>query len=360
MKTNFSKFAVGTVFNAYQKSLIVSPQHKKIIIHYPSRLEAMALDPSKITTNNNLVYTAGQIDFCVSIFKTVTVEISEDGNKYIHIDDNSHRKSLILHACKIMQKALNVTDSIYIKVETDLDLRHCGLGSSSSTIASVASAINEVYGAPMDASDISKFCAQNHGEEIDGDNDNLTPVQCLGGSAVCGNFQGGMIVIAGESVPIAAVELPQNKKVVIGIPKEFTHPDSEQLLKKEVEHMRAFKNTGEVYSKTVAYRMLHEVLPDLVNGNLASAKRLIFDYRWRMGSIKNCSFVYPPMIDIAKKLNKYQYDEKFDILSLSSVGPGFFALTEDAEYIKTIFEKIGLITYVTTIYNDKYKVEIIL
>jgi predicted sugar kinase len=358
MKTNFKKFPVGTVFNPYSKTLKATPKYKKIVIRYPSRLEAMALDPSKITSNNNLVYKAGQIDFCVGIYKTVTIEIVKDGKKNIHIDATSSRKPLILHACIIMRKALNFSDSLNVKVETDLDLRHCGLGSSSATIASVATAINEIYDLPMSPIDISRYCAQNHGEEIKKDHNNLTPVQCLGGSAVCGNFVGGLIVLAGEATPIATVSLPKEYHVVIGVPKNFTHPDSELLLKKEEENMDGFSRTGKIYSKTIAYRMLHDVLPDLAFGNLEKAKNLIFDYRWKMGSIKNCSFVYPPMNDIASKLQDYNTSEKFDILSLSSVGPGFFALTRDVNYVSSIFKNVGLETYDAIIHNEKYIVEL--
>lgn len=78
-KTDFTPYKVGTVFNSttVKQSAIRNVPYSKIVLKYPSRLEAMAIDPSKIATNDNLKYTPGQIDFTVSLFKTVSIEIME-------------------------------------------------------------------------------------------------------------------------------------------------------------------------------------------------------------------------------------------------------------------------------------------
>ena len=50
--------------------------------------------------------------------------------------------------------------------------------------------------------DLIKYLAQNHGEEIDGEDFYLNPVQCIGGSAAAGIYKAGLILLAGESSPI--------------------------------------------------------------------------------------------------------------------------------------------------------------
>lgn len=54
---NFDYFKVGTVFNPIGGINDVKPVNKEITILYPTRLNAMAIDPSKIVENNNMKYT---------------------------------------------------------------------------------------------------------------------------------------------------------------------------------------------------------------------------------------------------------------------------------------------------------------
>lgn len=355
-KTDFSEFEVGTVFNGVNVAGPVEQQADTVEIRYPSRLEAMALDPAKIADNENLVYEAGQIDFCVPLFKDVSVEVDTQSSD-ITVSDTTPRQSLVRHAAMLMVEALDIQQGLTIDVKDGINLRHCGLGSSSSTIAGTASAINELFGRPIHSLDLVRYLAQNHGEEIDGDDTKLVPVQCIGGSAVCGQFEGGLIVLSGQATPIYQANLPEELGVVIGVPKDFEHPDSQALMEAEVDNIDGFRETGDQYGKDIAYRLVHKVLPRLAEGNLKPCKDLIFDYRWNMGSINNCSFVYPGMIDIAEEMRPLGDDDAVKILSLSSVGPGFFALTSEPDRIGERFQELGMDTHMTTIHNGKYLVK---
>lgn len=353
---SFKPFEVGTLFNDAQLSS--TPQlieDRSVAIDYPARLEAMALDPSKIAENESLTYTAGQIDFTVGLYKHVQVTATESEGA-TEISDRTGRKALVMHAAELMRAALRFTDTIQVDIETDVSLRHCGLGSSSGTIAAVASAINELYGRPMDGLSLSRYVAQNHGEEIDGDDSRLIPVQCIGGSAVCGNTEGGLVILSGEATPIFTAEIPEQQRVVIGVPADFDHPDSKELMKREQDNMEGFVETGKANAERIAYRLVHEVMPSLVHGDLSACKSLIFDYRWNMGSIRNCSFVLPRINDIAEALRPLETDEDITILSLSSVGPGFFALTDKPEKVSKIFKEQGMNVLETSIHNSTYTV----
>lgn len=349
------RFKAGHIFNDVKVTGKLKLTRQAITILYPSRLEAMALDPSKIAVDNNLVYQAGQIDICVKLFKRIKVQVNNTGR--ISISQRSPRRSLILHAALLMQQALKFEDGLQIDIIDELDLRHCGLGSSSSLIAGVAAAINELYDTPIQPLDLVRYCAQNHGEEIDESDDELIPVQCIGGSAVCGHYDGGLIILAGQATPIFQQSLSDDLSVVIGVPADFIHPDSEKLMNDEIANIEGFANAGKKYGKEISYRLVHEVMPDLVTGSLKASKSLIYDYRWKMGSINNCAFVYPPMVDIAKAMEPLQVDDRIKLLSLSSVGPGFFALTDSEKFTVQFFESLGLETIITRIHNEKYIVE---
>jgi len=354
--TSFRPIPVGTIIEAPKISHpVVAIAQGYVTIHYPARLEAMALDPSKVAEREDRIYRAGQIDFVVSLFKHVTVRII-NGEGDIVISESTPRSVLVLHAAMLMQKALGFKQSISIHVNEDVSLRHCGLGSSSGSIAAVASAINELFSKPLDAAELSKLCAQNHGEEIDGNEANIIPVQCLGGSVIGGNYQGGLVVVAGRATPILAIDLPNELSVVIGVPNDYTHPDSAELMQQEADNMDGFVTTGEKYAKEIAYNLIHEVIPDLLENSLASCKELIYQYRWNMGSIKNCSFAFPRTNQIAEELRKYRTDDEIKIFSLSSVGPGFFALTTNPDKVAKDFYKMNMSTIVTSIHNSTYEV----
>ncbi len=356
MKTDFHPFLVGTVFNPLPPlSTVPSPTSKTLLLRYPSRLNAMALDPGRITTNNNLIYQAGEIVVSTALYRQVQVRVlSEEEN--IVVGEGSRNPTLIHHAAEIIRKVIQFREGLAIDVITTFDFKHAGLGSSSGTIAAVAAAINELYGRPIPIQQLRQYVAQNHGEEIDGDKKHLMPVQCIGGSAAAGMCNGDILVVAGKCKVIGSTSLDKKYQIVIGIPHDFTEIDAKEALQEEAKYFPDFARTGREYGPTIAYRLVHECLPALTYGDIKPLGDLIFDYRFRMGSIKNCSFIYPRIIDIAKELEVLKLEEKAIILGLSSVGPAMFAVTEYAQECITQFEAVGLSCVVTSGWTGTYEI----
>lgn len=347
-------FPVGRVMNTLNVH-VPSPKviFSDIAIRYPARLNAMALDPGKIDVSEEGIYTPGEIIFSINIFKDVLIKVRTD--KEIVISSTSPRHQLITHAVLIMQKALGVDDGLEIDVKTE-DLKHCGFGSSSGLISAIAVAINEIYGKPISNHDLIAYLAQNHGEEINGNNNDLQHVQCIGGSATSGLVLGGMKVIAGKSVPICSMNIEDDYTVIIGIPTDFIASDAKTLMDLETKNLDKFVRTGKEYGEKIGYRVTHETIPAMVQGNLRKASELIFDYRFDYGSIENCSFVYPGMTNIAKNIRFLFEQGLVDTLSLSSVGPAFFAITKNPEECEKVFVDNGMKTIRTTIANDGYQI----
>ena len=353
MKNDFTPFKIGTVFNPINIKAEI-PKYRFVKILYPSRLNAMALDPSKITYNNNLQYSPGEILFKVKIYKEIIIEVA-DSPKF-DISETSHRKPLILHSAILMRNALGFKNGLKISVKNNHDIRHVGLGSSSGLIASVACAINELYGNPINKEILLRYLAQNHGEEIANNIAELSPVQCIGGSAAAGLYEGGLIILAGKSKVIYSTVIPNKFKIVIGIPKDFQKLDAQTLLEQEIKSFPKFIKCGLKYGPKIAYSLIHDVLPSLKDNNLKPLGNLIYDYRFKMGSINNCSYCYKKLPIIADKISYIKEKNIADVLSLSSVGPSFFALTDKiAECIK-IFNKANLQIIVADVENHAYSV----
>lgn len=355
VETDFTSFEVGTVLNPLEAQFSrVEPVRDEVRVDYPSRLGAMSLDSSKITQNTNSVFPAGQIAFSVGVYKHVRARLDDSGE--VTVTDGTPRASMVRHAGLLVKSALGFREGVELDVQAPIDLRHSGLGSSGATLAGAAAAVNELFGNPIDPITLARYCAHNYGEEIDGDDSRLVPVQSIGGSSLCGMIDGGLIVVAGEAVPIYQKRLPEDMKVVIGVPDDFKPADAEELMQAEVNNMSGFQHSGDEHARQVAYRLVHDVLPSLVLGDLRPCKELIFDHRWNMGSIQNCSFVYPRMVDIAESLRDLRDDDRAAIISVSSVGPAFFGLTDDPKYLEERFAAEGMNTMTTEIHNGTYTV----
>jgi len=355
MKFDFKPFKVGTVFNPIQCKVRNNyPVLENVEILFPSRLNAMAIDPSKIAVNNNLVYTPGEVVFSVKLYNKIAVKVTSSGK--CEISENSKRKSLIRHSFEIMKKAIGFKNGLYIDVSNDGEIKHAGLGSSSKLLAGVASAINEIYGCPIDRGVLVKYLAQNHGEEIEGVEDVINPVQCIGGSAASGLFEGGILILAGESMVIGKAKIDPKYKVIIGIPKDFKPVDSRKALEIELEHIDGFIQCGKKYGPKIAYSILHKLFPAMVEGNLEGIGDVIYDYRFNMGSIKNCSCLYPRLVELTNNLSYLKKKKYVDVLTVSSIGPGVFAITKNPRVCLKAFKKEGLEVYTTEIENDSYRV----
>jgi predicted sugar kinase len=355
MSNEFKPFPIGYIFNPLTNLYWGKPKFDKVTINFPSRLNAMAIDPSKIAENNNMVFSPGEVVFSVDIPKIVSVKRLR--NSEIRVSNRTQRPTLVKHAIALMRKALDINDGFEIDVDNQNELKHSGLGSSSGLIAAVGSAIHELYGAPIPNNLLLKYFAQNHGEEIENSSTHLIPVQCIGGSAASGLYTGSVIILSGESVVIAN-EAFEDYRVLIGVPQNYIPIDGQLLMEEETRSFPKFVATGKKYGPQVAYTLLHNALPAIKEKNLRPLGQLIFDYRFNMGSIDNCSFLYLPMVDIAKELRVLFEKEIVDVLSLSSVGPAFFAITDQSNLIevRSAFERAGLSIFETTLRNDAYKV----
>lgn len=352
------RFLVGTTFVNFKelnKTKNIFPIYKSISIKYPSRLDSACTDPGKIYEYSpDNIYAAGQINFCVDICKTISVKIRDD-NK-VCISKRTPRKSLALHSVLLMKKALRIDNGFDVDIVNDLELRHCGLGSSASIIQGVGAAVNELFGKPIKSMDLIRYLAGNHGEEIDGDNKHLIQVQSVGGSGVCGHFNGGLIIMTGRATPIVSINLPSDIKIVFGVPKNYTHPDSNTLIPKEIKNISKFKKASKDFSREIAYRLLNIAIPELIDGNYKPMKDFIFDYRWDMGSINNCAYAYPEILNIAKKMRPLKEEDDILFVALSTAGPGFFIATRNVAKAEKILTSLNMKTYVTNIYNRKYKI----
>ncbi len=355
---NFDYFKVGTIFNPLILDGPVKPVNQKITILYPTRLNAMAIDPSKIVENHNMKYTPGEVVFSTRIFIEVSIELVDDNGIMVN-EEMRDRETVIKHACLLMRKAFGYDKGMAVTIKNYHNLKHCGLGSTGCIQAGVAAAVNHLFGNPIPPEWLVRYLAQNYGEEIDGNADYLNPVQCIGGSAASGLYKGGVIVVAGENTVIAEGSIGEEYEVIIGIPEDYVFIDSNEQFENEKENLNSFLECGNKYKHEIAYNILHQFLPALYNRDVKVMGDVIWDYRYHKGSIKNCAYTYPELPELMERLASIRTENKADVLSVSSVGPAVFAITREAEYIVRRFSENKLKIVRTKIHNDRYVVKLL-
>lgn len=233
MIERFPIYKADYIFNEFNGKISdnKSLQYKEISISYPIRLDAMAINPSAVCYNDSMIFTPGEVVVSANKFIKVYIKVT-DKDDSIKISDSTRRKVLVKHAYYLMKKVINFKNGLFIDVD-DKDIpKHCGFGSSSSTISAVAAAINEMFSHPISNEELIKYLASNHGEEIDDNNENdLKMVQCIGGGATGGLTEAGIIIIAGKSTTIA--KMKYNAKILIALPKDFKEQNADVLMKKK-------------------------------------------------------------------------------------------------------------------------------
>lgn len=356
----FPVYKYNHIYNKFTGELISKPNliYKEIEISYPCRLDAMAINPSAVCYNDEMIFTPGEVVISTKKYIKVQIKLIDEKNT-IKCGNDTKRKVLVKHAYSLIKDVLNFSDGLEINVIDDEIPKHCGFGSSSSTIAAVSAAINELYNHPIDNKDLIKYLASNHGEEVSDDNEeDLKMVQCIGGGATNGLTEEGIIIIAGKSTSISSMKY--EGEIIIGIPNKFEIKDANYLMEKEEENLWKFKETGEKFSKEIAYNLLHKALPGMKNNSIKELADVVFEYRFNMGSIENCSFIYEPMIEEGKKLRKLYENKDCEFLALSSVGPAYFAIVKNENQKKKCikqFKEIDMLVIETSICNNIYKID---
>lgn len=316
----------------------------------------MPIDPIGLTEHVNRIFKSGEANLSVSVFIKVKVTLdSKEGGK---LTVSGNRKSLIKHAYHLMTGALGVRPSLTIEVNDTQVLTHCGLGTSSSTIMAVASAINELYGHPITKQDLIRYTTGNHGEEVDNTQDDvLQSVPCIGGGASSGLVDGGIILISGAATVIAKYKYDSD--ILIGIPKKFEMKPNDELMKLEEQSFEDFRQLGIKYGKDIAFDFLHKIIPDLTDGNIKSLADMVFNYRFNMGVIESYALIYPEIQELANQLRGLYENKHCELLALSSVGPAFCALVNGPAQEKVCTDKmkqLGMDVIKTSINNDFYQI----
>lgn len=348
MIQTFNDFRPGTLYNnpVQDRKLLVYPRFKKIIIDYPSRINAMAIDPSKISWEDNTKkYFSWEVVFSVCEYIRISIEV---GNT---LEFKWSRIPLI-------KQVLWFSENYKISVENNDEIKHIGLWTSSRLISWIITAMNYIYNNVLSEIEVIQLASQNHWEEKQNDLDELKHVQSIGWSASSWQFVWWLQIICWDWQVVFTQNIPPSYKLILWVPNAYLPKSAEELMNLEIEAMAWFIECWKKYGPEIAYNILHKLMPAARAGNRSLVWDVILDYRLNKGSIKNCSFCYDWIERLFRKLLPLKKQWIVDILYLSSVWPGIFAIykSEQENKVLSAFKGADMKSKILKINNDTYEI----
>jgi predicted sugar kinase len=333
---DFKPFTVGTVANLYRGPLRPPKAETKFsVATYPSRLNLMAVDPSRIAVACGRIYEAGEI--CLAIENPLRVSIQRSAETSIR---GTSRTEIVRHVLKIFNAAIHSKANYFVEVE-GRDLPHFGLGSSSRLSACVARALNCFWGMPLDPWYLVRYLAANHGEETGDSTNLLVPVQCIGGGGIAGLVDHPFYILSGDATLIGQYPVDEKYRVVLAYPEQSNPRDAAAMMAEEAKDLYRFYTIGQTHGRDIAYRVFHQLLPAAVKGNWRTVGEVLDWYRYDLGSVKACSFSHERFLDLAGLVRQLRIDGLADMAGPSSVGPACYLLTKQPSECIEAMEAAG-------------------
>jgi predicted sugar kinase len=317
----------GTIIN----KLDIKPGQLKlkkgaIRVDVPARIHLSVLDMTQFSPGNP---GGGGIGYAVGLYGTATVSAVEAGasssRQGSSLDDTADdwkidapRPGIVKHIAEVMRKITGHTGCFDIEVH-EHGISHMGLGSTSVVLSSVAYAINQVLGKPLEVQDLRRIIGYNFAEEYQGSAEKVLPGYETGVGPAVG-YYGGFAVLTRDLEIVSHCKL-EDRQAVIFIPKEEQKnagQDEATLLSTLARDMD--ENDRELK----AYEVLHNLVPATLNSNVPA----IGDCVWRMQHLGS---------KVAEVRHHAQHEEIYqfmhslresgaEIVGMSSVGPAIAAV----------------------------------
>ncbi len=205
----------------------VTVEYKRVRASVPGRLFALFKNIKGLVEQEPTgEFNYGEVSFGVNLRTHADVSLYDT----LHVTESSRRASIVRHAAEITRRQVKYSGGLLIEANNDFPYRHVGSGSSAALYTATALAINKLLGEPIQKEKLPRFLAQNYGEEIDGNHENLITVQCTGGTSWMG-LTGGIILVDKSQLK-HRMAIPEELGYVIGVP-DYPKPDAKGAMARE-------------------------------------------------------------------------------------------------------------------------------
>ena len=330
---DFKTFAPGEkvkTLGLEKNTYTIVPEKGKVTVKAPGRIHLTVLDMNRFAPDHP---GGGGIGFAIENYCTAVVECTKKADSIRY-----SRAPLIQNFVAVFKKAVGYTGGFRISV-TEQKHQHVGLGSTSTMMIAVATAMNHAVGSPLENSSLRKLIGHNYAEET-ADGKIAFGFETGVGPAV--STHGGMAIMGDELTLVYHHAFGEGKNVYIIIPPTDISSSGTQ----EFDLLMNKARTLDYRDRELkAYLFLMDLVPSLENGDLKRAGDVIWEIEFRgskRAEVEHHSFA------IYHYMSKLR-DAGLEFVGMSSVGPAIAVVTAlDRSALEKILRPLELTVAIAT------------
>jgi len=315
------------------------PKKGKVTVKAPARIHLSVLDMNRFAPDHA---GGGGIGFAIQCYCTAEAECTKQG---LVIDYN--RSAIIENFVTVFSKAVGYKGGFKIKA-ADHQRKHVGLGSTSTVMIAVATAINEAVGAPLTNAELRRLIGHNYVEET---SDGKIAFGFETGVGPAASTYGGMAVMGDELVLVYHHAFAEGRNVFILVPPT----DISSAGTKEFDLLMNRARTLDYRDRELkAYFFMMDLIPALEREDLKKIGDIIWEIEFRgskRAEVEHHSYGIYHYMNLLRAA-------KLEFVGMSSVGPSIAIITEkDQKALEGILKPIGLsVAIVTKVDNQGLQV----
>jgi beta-RFAP synthase len=318
-----------------KKKFTLKPVKGTIHVRAPARIHLTVLDMNRFAPDHA---GGGGIGFAIQCYCTADVSCTK---KETVIDYG--RAAIIENFVAVFRKAVGYTGGFTIKV-TDHKHQHVGLGSTSTVMIAVATAMNTAVGSPLSNTQLRHLIGRNYCEETEGGNIAFGFETGVGPAV---STYGGMAVMGDELALAYHHPFAEGKNIYIVIPPINISSAGTQefdLL------MNKGRNLDYCDRELKAYMFLMDLIPALERNDLKKIGDIIWEIEFRgskRAEVEHHGYGIYHFMNLLR-------EAKLEFVGMSSVGPSIAIITEkDRKSVEKILKPSGLKIAIVTKADNK-------
>ncbi len=302
----------------------LKPKKGKVFVKAPARIHLSVLDMNRFAPDHA---GGGGIGFAIQCYCSAEVECTKKG---IVIDYN--RADIVKNFVAVFSKAVGYTGGFKIKA-TDHERKHVGLGSTSTVMIAVATALNEAVGAPLTNAELRRLIGHNYVEETA---DGSIAFGFETGVGPAASTYGGMAVMGDELVLVYHHPFAEGHNVFIVVPPT----DISSAGTKEFDLLMNRARSLDYRDRELkAYFFMMDFIPALERGDVKKVGDVVWEIEFRgskRAEVEHHSYRIYQYMSMLRETG-------LEFVGMSSVGPSIAIVTKkDRKAIQKILKPIGL------------------
>ncbi len=301
-----------------------------VTVRAPGRIHLTVLDMNRFAPGHP---GGGGIGFAIQVYAYATARAIPSGYEIMY-----SRPAIIEHFLTLFSKTVGYTGGFAVDAR-DHEYKHVGLGSTSTILTAVASAVNRAVGEPLTQDQLRILIGHNYVEETEG---GLVAYGFETGVGPAVSTYGGMAVMGDDLALVYRHEFAADKYVHIVIPPSSISSAGEEEFALLMNKARTLDYRDR---EQKAYCILMDFIPALGCGDLQRMGDVMWEIEFRgskRAEVEHHSFELYHYMNRLRKAG-------LEFVGMSSVGPSIAIITSmPAEKIRDILKPMDLTVAIST------------